>query len=103
MHKGKRYNELVFGVLNTLTPQGFFLSPEILDEAFSHLSGISGIRIISKLRLSSNHSKNPTSNFYLGGSNLSAFYRSYYYYHPALFAELPSSSTGRISSLASTG
>ena len=103
MHKGKRYNELVFGVLNTLTPQGFFLSPEILDEAFSHLSGISGIRIISKLRLSFNPSKNPTSNFYLGGSNLSAFYKSYYYYHPASFAELPSSSTGRISYLASTG
>ena len=98
MHKGKRYNELVFGVLNTLTSQGFFLSPEILDEAFSHLSGISGIRAISKLRLSFNPNKNPTSNFYLGVSNLSAFYKSYYYYHPVAFAELPSASTGRISS-----
>ena len=98
LHKGKRYNELVFGVLNTLTRQGFFLSPEILDEALSHLSGISGIMIISKLRLSFNPSKNPTSNFYLGGSNLSAFYKSYYYYHPAPFAEMPAASTGGISS-----
>ena len=103
MHKGKRYNELVSGILNTLTPQGFFLSPEILDEAFSHLSKISGIRIIPKLRLSFTPSKIPTSNFYLGGSNLSAFYRSYYYYHLAPFAELPSVSTLRTSSWASTG
>ena len=102
MHKGKRYNELLLGVLNTLT-QEFSLSPEILDEPFSHLSGISGIRKISKLRLSFTPSKNPTSNSYLGGSTLSAFYRSYYYYRPAPSAALPSVLTSRTSSWASTG